>query len=46
MQSKFIFPKNTPTLTLCLLVSSADNLCKQLGARLFGTLIVFLSFFV
>ena len=27
-----IFPKNTPTLTLCLLVeASADNLCKQFG---------------
>ena len=29
---EFTFPKNTPTLTLCLLVPSADNLCKQLGS--------------
>ena len=29
--SKFTFPKTTPTLTHCLLVSSADILYSQLG---------------
>ena len=27
---QFTFPKMTPTLTLSLLVSSADSLCKQI----------------
>ena len=30
---QFTFPKTTPTLTFCLLVSSAGNLCKQSRLR-------------
>ena len=31
--------------TLCLLVSSTDNICKQSGSNLFDTLMVFLKEF-
>ena len=30
---QFTFLKTMPTFTVCLLVSSADNLCKQFGSR-------------
>ena len=32
-QNRLVFNWAMPSLTLCLLVSSADNLCKQFGPR-------------
>ena len=45
VKKKIIVFLSEPTLTLYLLVSFADNFFKQIGPKLFDTLIVFLKEF-